>query len=74
MHVYYVRQNKSPDLFNPWKVGVITFIAVVSDGYTATVAEPFEKSYALVSAIAAPMVIANSVGAALLSPFDKNDF
>ncbi len=29
------------------------------------VAKPFEQSYALVSTIAAPMIIANSVGAAL---------
>jgi two-component system, LytTR family, sensor kinase len=66
MHVYYVRQNKSLDLFNPWKVGVITFIAELFQmAILLTVAEPFEKSYALVSAIAAPMVIANSVGAAL---------
>ena len=66
MHVYYVRKNKSLDLFNPWKVGVITFIAELFQmAILLTVAEPFEKSYALVSAIAAPMVIANSVGAAL---------
>ena len=48
MHVYYVRQNKSLDLFNPWKVGVITFIAELFQmAILLTVAEPFEKSYAL---------------------------
>lgn len=66
MHVYYVRRNKRLALFNPFKVGAITFIAELFQmAILLTVATPFEKSYALVSAIAAPMIIANSVGAAL---------
>lgn len=66
MHVYYVRRNKRLALFNPFKVGVITFVAELFQmAILLTVATPFEKSYALVSAIAAPMIIANSVGAAL---------
>ncbi|MBT3134634.1 sensor histidine kinase [Alteromonas sp. ALT199] len=66
MHVYYVRRNKRLALFNPFKVGAITFVAELFQmAILLTVATPFEKSYALVSAIAAPMIIANSVGAAL---------
>lgn len=66
MHVYYVKNNKRLDLFNPWKVGAITFVAELFQmAILLSVAKPFEKSFALVSDIAAPMIIANSLGAAL---------
>lgn len=66
MHIYFVRKNQRLSLFNPFYVGIVTFIAELSQmAILLTLATPFEKSYALVGEIAAPMIIANSVGAAL---------
>ncbi|EGA70155.1 hypothetical protein VISI1226_18076 [Vibrio sinaloensis DSM 21326] len=65
-HIYFVRKNKSDQLFNPSVVFAITLIAeIVQMLIILIVAKPFDQAYALVSAIAAPMIIANSVGAAL---------
>lgn len=65
-HVYFVRKGKSQQLFNPSVVFAITLIAeVVQMTIILIVAKPFDQAYALVSAIAAPMIIANSVGAGL---------
>ena len=66
MHVFYVRKNQRLALFTPWRIGLITLFAeLVQMVILLTVAKPFDKSFALVSDIAAPMIIANSVGAAL---------
>ncbi|RTZ15076.1 sensor histidine kinase [Vibrio aquaticus] len=65
-HVYFVRKNKSDQLFSPSVVFAITLVAeVVQMTIILIVAKPFDQAYALVSAIAAPMIIANSVGAGL---------
>ncbi|MBD1559419.1 sensor histidine kinase [Vibrio sp. S9_S30] len=66
LHSYYVRKNRSSQLFNPLVVFSVTLFAeIVQMLIILIVAKPFEQSYQLVSAIAAPMIIANSVGAAL---------
>ena len=65
-HVYLVRKGKADQLFNPTVVFAITLVAeVVQMTIILIVAKPFDQAYSLVSAIAAPMIIANSVGAAL---------
>ncbi|KJY83717.1 histidine kinase [Vibrio galatheae] len=65
-HIYFLRKGKSDQLFSPSVVFAITLIAeIVQMLVILIVAKPFDQAYALVSAIAAPMIIANSVGAAL---------
>ncbi|AUI85349.1 sensor histidine kinase [Vibrio azureus] len=66
LHLYFVKNNKTSMLFRPSIVFGITFLAeVVQMILLLTVAKPFNQAYELVSAIAAPMIIANSVGASL---------
>ncbi|SBS29283.1 Sensor histidine kinase YehU [Marinomonas spartinae] len=66
LHLYLVRKDKSYLLFNPLIVLAITFVAEVSQMLIIlAVAKPFDRAYSLVSEIAAPMIIANCVGAAL---------
>lgn len=66
LHTYLLRKGKSAQLFNPSVVFSITLVAeIVQMAIILIVAKPFDQAYALVSAIAAPMIIANSVGAAL---------
>ncbi|MFC5078572.1 Sensor histidine kinase YehU [Vibrio thalassae] len=66
MHLYFIRKGKKEQLFNPLVVFYITFVAeLVQMLIILMVAKPFDQAYALVSDIAAPMIIANSVGAAL---------
>ncbi|PMN90474.1 sensor histidine kinase [Enterovibrio norvegicus] len=66
LHVYLIKRNRGAQLFNPFVVFGITFVAeVVQMLILLIVAKPFDQAYALVSAIAAPMIIANAVGAAL---------
>jgi len=66
LHLYLVRKDKSYLLFNPLIVLAITFVAEVSQMLIIlAVAKPFDRAYTLVSEIAAPMIIANCVGAAL---------
>ncbi|PSV57368.1 sensor histidine kinase [Photobacterium sp. GB-3] len=66
LHVYLLKRNKGALLFNPCMVFGVTFVAeVVQMIILITVAKPFDQAYELVSTIAVPMIIANSVGAAL---------
>lgn len=66
LHVYLIKRKKGAMLFNPSVVFSVTFVAeIVQMILLLTVAKPFDQAYELVSAIAAPMIIANSVGAAL---------
>lgn len=66
LHVYLIKRNKGAMLFNPSVVFSVTFVAeVVQMILLLAVAKPFDQAYELVSAIAAPMIIANSFGAAL---------
>ncbi|HHF2956673.1 TPA: LytS/YhcK type 5TM receptor domain-containing protein [Vibrio diabolicus] len=66
LHVYLIKRNKGALLFNPSVVFSVTFVAeVVQMILLLAVAKPFDQAFELVSAIAAPMIIANSFGAAL---------
>ncbi|MGF1697602.1 sensor histidine kinase [Vibrio lamellibrachiae] len=66
LHIYFVRKNKISLLFSPTVVfGVTLFAEIVQMLIILVVAKPFVQAYALVSDIAAPMIIANSFGAAL---------
>lgn len=66
LHSYLVRRNQAEYLFKPTVVLAITFLAeIVQMLILLAVAKPFSQSYQLVSAIAAPMIITNSLGAAL---------
>ncbi|ORT48372.1 histidine kinase [Vibrio sp. qd031] len=66
VHLYYVRRERAEALFNPMVVFVITLVAeVVQMLIILAIARPFDQALSLVQAIAAPMIIANSVGAAV---------
>ena len=66
LHSYLVRNGKTAQLFNPLVVFAVTFVAeIIQMIIILLVAHPYEEAHALVSTIAAPMIIANSVGAAL---------
>ncbi|GAB6264454.1 sensor histidine kinase [Photobacterium sp. 53610] len=66
MHSYFVRRSNFDAIFRPLTVFAITLVAEIFQMVIILmVADPFDKAYSLVSAIALPMVIANSVGAAL---------
>ena len=65
-HSYLFKRNKTDQLFNPAVVFSVTLLAeVIQMLVILLVAKPFTQAYSLVSAIAAPMIIANSVGATL---------
>lgn len=66
LHSYLIKRNNKQKLFAPSMVLYITFVAeIVQMLIILLVAKPFSQAYELVSDIAAPMIIANSVGAAL---------
>lgn len=66
LHAYLVKRQKTELLFNPAVVFSTTLFAeIVQMLIILIVAKPFSQAYSLVSAIAAPMIIANSLGAAL---------
>ncbi|WP_172561621.1 sensor histidine kinase [Vibrio furnissii] len=66
LHTYLLRKGKGRLLFSPSVVFAVTLFAeIVQMLLILMIAEPYEEAYALVSTIAAPMIIANSVGAAL---------
>lgn len=66
LHTYLLRKGKGRLLFSPSIAFAVTLFAeIVQMLVILLVAKPFVDAYALVSTIAAPMIIANSVGAAL---------
>lgn len=66
MHRYFVHKGRSERLFEVPVVFTITFVAeILQMLLILIIAKPFSLAYSLVSIILAPMVIANSVGAAL---------
>jgi two-component system LytT family sensor kinase len=66
LHSYLIRRNNKEWLFNSGIVFSITLIAeILQMLIILAVAQPFEKAHALVSTIATPMLLANSIGAAL---------
>ncbi len=66
VHTYFVRQRRMEQLFNPWVVGTVALgCEVMQMAIILLVARPYEDALHLVRNIAAPMLIANSVGAAM---------
>lgn len=66
LHLYYVRKGKVDLIFRPGGAFFITLVAeVVQMLIILLVAKPFDQAWVLVQAIALPMIIANSIGAAL---------
>ncbi|MDW6003142.1 sensor histidine kinase [Vibrio mangrovi] len=66
LHTYLMRRYQRELLFHPGVVFSITLFAEILQMLIILfVAKPYEQAFTLVSTIAAPMIIANSVGAAL---------
>ncbi|CAO3438834.1 LytS/YhcK type 5TM receptor domain-containing protein [Azospirillum doebereinerae] len=66
MHRWMVRRGRIDSLFDPWHVGLVTLFAeIVQMLIILAVARPFEAALHLVQVVAAPMIVANTVGAAL---------
>ncbi len=65
-HLYLMRQGSDRDIFNPRIALVATLIAeTIQMLVILALARPFGDAWALVKVIAVPMILANSVGAAL---------
>lgn len=65
-HLWMVRQGKLEKLFQPYHVAAITFCAeVVQMCILVAMVKPFDSAIHLVQQIAAPMLIANTIGAGL---------
>ncbi|WP_448204274.1 LytS/YhcK type 5TM receptor domain-containing protein [Azospirillum sp. sgz302134] len=66
VHRHMVRRGKIEPLFDPVRVGAVTFVAEVTQMLIIlAVARPFEAAVHLVEVVAAPMIIANTLGAGL---------
>ncbi|MBF8999191.1 sensor histidine kinase [Vibrio nitrifigilis] len=65
-HSYFIYRNKSEKLFSPVIVFVITLVAEIAQmAIILLLAPPLDEAFHLVQKIAAPMIITNSIGAAL---------
>lgn len=66
VHSVLIRQGRTDKVFNPWTAGGITLVAeLVQMAIILLIARPFQDARELVSSIAAPMMVTNTVGAAL---------
>ncbi|MRS14995.1 GAF domain-containing protein [Enterobacteriaceae bacterium RIT691] len=66
VHSVLVRRGRSDKVFNPFTAGAITFVAeMVQMLIILLIARPFNDALHLVQSIAAPMMVTNTVGAAL---------
>lgn len=66
LHLYLVKKRNIEGLFSPWLACFITLAAeAMQMGVILLIAKPFDQALALVTVIAPPMLIANSLGAAL---------
>jgi two-component system LytT family sensor kinase len=66
LHSYLVRNNKTEYLFKPYVVLAVTLFAEITQMFILlAVAKPYSQAVELVSAIALPMIAANTIGAAL---------
>lgn len=66
VHLYYMRRGLVERIFNPLLAFVVLLIAeVMQMSIILLVAQPFDQALALVKTIALPMIIANSIGAAM---------
>jgi two-component system, LytTR family, sensor kinase len=66
LHLYYLRKGRIEFIFKPLVACIVTLFAeVIQMAIILIVAKPFEQALVLVESIALPMMIANSLGAAL---------
>ena len=66
VHRYYVKRGQMHRIFNPWTAAAVTFFAeIIQMSIILLLARPFNEALALVKDIAAPMIVANTVGAAM---------
>lgn len=66
VHSILIRRGRSDKVFNPLTAGAITFVAeMVQMAIILLIARPFSDALHLVQSIAAPMMVTNTVGAAL---------
>ncbi|MFG1173410.1 LytS/YhcK type 5TM receptor domain-containing protein [Erwiniaceae bacterium CAU 1747] len=66
LHSIFIRRGRIDKLFNPLTAGAITFFAeVVQMLIILLIARPFQDALHLVGSIAAPMVVTNTLGAAM---------
>jgi two-component system LytT family sensor kinase len=66
VHLYLVRNNRTGMLLHPMLAFAATFVAeIMQMGIILLLAQPFDDALALVRVIAVPMILANSLGAAI---------
>lgn len=66
VHSILIRRGRTDKVFNPSTAGAVTFVAeMVQMLIILAIARPYEDAVRLVSNIAAPMMVTNTVGAAL---------
>lgn len=66
IHSVLIKRGRIDKLFNPLVAGAVTFVAeAVQMVIILLIARPFQDAFALVSSIAAPMMVTNTLGAAM---------
>lgn len=66
VHSWLIRRGRTDKIFNPFTAGAITLVAeIVQMGIILLIARPFGDALHLVQNIAAPMVVTNTIGAAM---------
>lgn len=66
VHRHFVRRGTVEPLFNPWRIAAVTLVAEITQMLIIlAVARPFPAAVHVVQVVAAPMIIANTAGAAL---------
>ena len=66
VHSILIRRGRTDRVFSPFTAGAVTFIAeMIQMLIILAIARPYEDAVRLVSNIAAPMIVTNTVGAAL---------
>ncbi|MFT5807651.1 MAG: two-component system LytT family sensor kinase [Moritella dasanensis] len=66
LHIYLLRNNKINYLFKPQVIFLVTLFAELTQmAIILVVAEPYDQAYNLVSTVALPMILANTIGAVL---------
>ncbi len=66
LHYHLIRRQRISLLFQPWVVAVVTFLAeILQMLIILLVAKPFSEARELVGNIALPMIITNTIGAAM---------
>lgn len=66
VHRYYMKRGEINKIFNPVTASCVTFVAeIIQMLIILLIARPFDEAYELVKNIAAPMIIANTIGAAM---------